>query len=60
MITPEDTLSIRQQTALLGVNRSTIYYKKVAPSAEDLMIKKLIDVFRQVFFPKIGKKNSQS
>lgn len=43
MVTPEDTLSIRQQTALLGVSRSAIYYKKVAPSAEDLMVKKLID-----------------
>ncbi len=43
MVTPEDTLSIRRQADLLGVNRSAIYYRKVVPSDEDLMVKRLID-----------------
>ncbi len=36
-------LPVSTQASLLGLNRSTLYYKKVKPSEEDLQIKLLID-----------------
>lgn len=36
-------LPVSTQASLLGLNRSTLYYKKVKPSEEDLRIKMLID-----------------
>lgn len=43
MISPDSRLSIRKQAELLGVNRSSFYYKAVPPSEEELRIKGLID-----------------
>ena len=36
-------LPVSTQAELLGLNRSGLYYKPVAPSAEDLKIKRMID-----------------
>lgn len=36
-------LSILQQAELLEINRSSLYYKPIAPSSEDLLIKRHID-----------------
>jgi putative transposase len=36
-------LSIRSQTALLGLNRTSLYYRPVAPSSEEVALKHQID-----------------
>ena len=36
-------LSIVRQCQLLGINRSTLYYRPVAPSTQNLTLLKLID-----------------
>jgi len=36
-------LTITRQAELLGINRSSLYYKPVQPSAEEVRIKNLID-----------------
>ena len=38
-----ETLSIRRQCELLGLNRSTLYYGRVGVSEEDLQLMRLID-----------------
>lgn len=38
-----DCLSVRRQCELLGINRSTVYYKAAGPSAETLELMELID-----------------
>ncbi len=43
MMSQDDEMSIRQQAKLLGVNRSTFYYRQVPPDPMDLYIKRLID-----------------
>lgn len=43
MIKPEGPPSIRQQCALLSLNRSTAYYAPVPTPAEDLALMRLID-----------------
>lgn len=44
LIDYEDTsLSIRQQTQLLDINRSSLYYQPVKPSIQDLEYKTAID-----------------
>ncbi len=36
-------MSIRRQAELLGVNRSTFYYRRIPPDPMNLYIKRLID-----------------
>jgi putative transposase len=36
-------LSVRAQTQLLGLNRSSLYYRSAPPSAEELELKRRID-----------------
>src|ERR1041385_8355999 len=36
-------LSVRAQTQLLGINRSSLYYQAVPPSPEELLLKRRID-----------------
>lgn len=36
-------LSVRAQAALLGLNRSTLYYRPVAASGEEVALKHRID-----------------
>ncbi len=43
MMSQDDEMSIRQQAELLGVNRSTFYYRQAPPDPMDLYIKRLID-----------------
>lgn len=43
LIKTEDELSISEKCELLGVARSSVYYKPVAPSPEELAIKSYID-----------------
>jgi putative transposase len=38
-----ETLSVRRQCELLGLNRSTLYYRGVGASEEDLQLMRLID-----------------
>lgn len=39
----DEELSVLQQAELLEINRSSLYYKPVAPSSDDILIKKHID-----------------
>lgn len=43
LIKTEDELSITEKCELLGVARSSVYYKPVAPSQEEVTIKRRID-----------------
>jgi putative transposase len=43
VVTSVAGLSIRAQTQLLGLNRSTLYYRSAPPSSEELLIKRRID-----------------
>jgi len=43
-VEPKDTrFSVRQQCDLLGINRSTLYYRPAGESAENLMLMRLLD-----------------
>lgn len=42
-VTPHDSLSMRRQCVLLGVNRSSIYYAPVEPDAETLGLMRQMD-----------------
>ena len=42
-VTRVDGLSIRAQTQLLGLNRSSLYYRSVPPSPQELLLKQRID-----------------
>jgi putative transposase len=42
-IDPEDELSVRQQSRLLGVNRSTVYFKPKGESTENLALMRIMD-----------------
>jgi len=44
MVDKSDKISITRQCELLSINRTTLYYKSVSPSPEELNIKRLIDV----------------
>jgi putative transposase len=41
--TENQQISLRRQCELLGVNRSSLYYRAVAESAEDLHLKRVLD-----------------
>ena len=43
MIDPKHDLSIKQQAAVLGISRSTVYYEPRPISAEDLRLMWRID-----------------
>jgi len=43
MVDKSDEISIARQCELLGVNRSTLYYKPAAPTPKSLLIKQVID-----------------
>ena len=43
MVEPQGSPSMRRQCELLGVNRSTLYYERVPPDAEDLALMRRID-----------------
>ena len=45
MLDPNDSLSIRDQCQLLGINRSSYYYKHKEESQENLRIMRLMDTF---------------
>lgn len=45
MLDPNDRLSIREQCQLLGINRSSYYYKHKNESQENLEIMRLMDTF---------------
>ncbi len=49
----DDEMFIRQQAKLLGVNRSTFYYRLVSPDPMDLYIKRLID---EAIHPELGSR----
>jgi putative transposase len=42
-VTAIQGLSVRAQTQLLGLNRSSLYYQGVSPSQEELLLKRRID-----------------
>jgi len=42
-VTAVPGLSVRAQTQLLGLNRSSLYYRSVPPSSEELLLKMRID-----------------
>lgn len=42
-VTRVEGLSMRSQTQLLGLNRSSLYYQRVPPSPEELGLKRRID-----------------
>ena len=41
--TDNSEISLRRQCELLGLNRSNLYYRSRAESAEDLLFKRLLD-----------------
>jgi putative transposase len=43
MIDRNHTLSLTQQTALLGISQGSVYYEPVPVSAEDLALMRRID-----------------
>ena len=43
IVSPEGKLSVRRQCELLGLNRSSIYYKPVEESTEELDLMRKID-----------------
>ena len=45
MLDPNDRLSIREQCQLLGINRSSYYYKQKEENQENLRIMRLMDTF---------------
>ena len=45
MLDPNDRLSIREQCQLLGINRSSYYYKHKNESQENLENMRLMDTF---------------
>lgn len=45
LLSPKDNLSIRHQCNILGINRSSVYYKPLGESAENLRIMRLIDEY---------------
>lgn len=42
-ITKDEMISIRSQCELIGLNRSTVYYKPVGESSENLELMRLMD-----------------
>jgi putative transposase len=43
VVTGVEGLSVRAQTQLLGLNRSSLYYRPLPPSAEELLLMRRID-----------------
>ena len=56
LVGPDESVSIRHQCELLGVNRSTVYYAPVEPDPEELALMRLIDEIH-LAHPFFGSRN---